>query len=103
MEHKLSEMDLALLLLKAANNLNSAGFNDSVGKLLMQIATDLSKPIPQEDVAFLNEWCVRLEQVDLNKSPFGAFDLVSDLSQIMKRYVIIKAKVKKESGDQNVA
>lgn len=96
MEHKLSEGEMTLLLLKAANNLNEAGFNDSVGRLLMQIVSDLSKPIPQEDVAFLNEWCYRLEQADLSKDPFEVFDLVSDLSQIAKRYIVIKKNREQE-------
>ena len=96
MGNKVSEGEMALLLIKAANNLNKAGFNDSVAKLLMQIVTDLSKPIPQEDVRFLNQWCYRLEQSDISKDPLEVFDLVSDLSQIAKRYVVIKKNKEQE-------
>lgn len=99
MEQKLSEAEMTILLVKAAHNLNEAGFNDSVAKLLLQILRDLSKPISQEDVHFLNEWCYRLEQADLSKDPFEVFDLVSDLSQIAKRYIIIK----KNREQENVA
>ena len=99
MEHRISEAEMTLLLLKAANNLNSAGFNDSVAKVLMQLAQDLSKPIPKEDVVFLNQWCDRLEKAKIKEDPMEVFDLISDLSQIMKRFIVAK----KSNEQQDVA
>tara|TARA_R100001510_G_scaffold57628_1_gene66517 strand:+ start:2259 stop:2558 length:300 start_codon:yes stop_codon:yes gene_type:complete len=93
---KVSEGELALLLIKAANNLNNAGFNDSVGRLLLEAISDLSKPIPEEDVRFLNQWCYRLELTDVKSNPIEVFDLISDLSQIMKRYIVAKSNKKEE-------
>lgn len=88
--HTVTEAEMLTLLLQVARNLNEAGFNDSVGRLLMQIVSDLQKPIPHADVTFLNAWCERLETASLKEDPMEVFDLVSDLSQIMKRFVIAK-------------
>ena len=91
MSHKITNEEMGALLIKASHNLNNAGFNDSVGRLLMQAVKDLSNPIPTEDVSFLNEWCERLENCELSDDPMEAFDLVSDLSQIAKRFVIARS------------
>ena len=99
--HRVSKEEMAILLFKVAKNLNEAGFNDSVGRLLMQIVNDLSKPIPPEEVTFLNEWCLRLENSHISEDKFEAFDLVSDLSQIAKRFVMAKTEL--PEGESDVA
>lgn len=87
---KLTDAEMLAMLVQISQNLNNAGFNQAAAKVLMQLAQDLSKPIPREDVVFLNEWCDRLEKAKIKEDPMEVFDLVSDLSQIMKRFVISK-------------
>jgi hypothetical protein len=98
MGHKVTNEEMGALLVKVSHNLNNAGFNDSVGRLLMQAVKDLQRPLPREDVTFLNNWCQRLENCELSDNPMEAFDLVSDLSQIAKRFVIAKNGSAEESN-----
>jgi len=94
MERLMSSQEMAQLLIKAANNLNTCGLNRDVGYYLLQILHSLSETtLPREDIVFLNEYCTRLRLWETQgENPIEVFDVISDVSQMTKRLMIAKER-----------